>query len=54
MMNLDVLIPGHGVADAFGSSWPIVILGIIALTVVGVALLMRDLKKKNKEKEDEE
>lgn len=54
MVNLDVLIPGQQVAEAFGSAWPIVIMGIIASVVVGVALLMRDLKKKDEEEKDEE
>ncbi len=54
MMNLDVLVPGHGLVEAFGSAWPIVILGILALAAVSVALLIRDLKKKNEEKKDEE
>ena len=48
MMNLDVLVPGHGLVEAFGSAWPIVILGILALAAVSVALLIRDLKKKTK------
>ena len=54
MMNLDVLVPGHGLVDAFGGAWPVVVLGILALAAVSVAMLIRDLNKKDEEKKDEE
>lgn len=53
MMNLDVLVPGHGLVEAFGSAWPVVVLGILALAAVGVAFLIRDLKKKNDKNNEE-